>query len=101
MLSCAIGFDNALLLEEKILLEAGNTRSNLIEESWDSLQSFLGRSTGSSEGEEEVDTDDSALRTALSMNLTKKEAQSRLSAEDFKLWKKAQRSMRNKRNDDD
>lgn len=44
---------------------------------------------------------DSNLQQVLRMNLSKKEAQSKLSPQEFKLWKKAQRYSRKKDEDDE
>ena len=104
MLSCALAFEAAI---RELGGDADNDNDDdgaeaesLVEEAWRRLQLALDPSShGNSLGQDDENRDDndddsSSLKAALKMNLTKKEAQSRLSAEDFKLWKKAQRSLR-------
>ena len=102
MLSCALAFEAAIreLDGDADNDDDGAEAESLVEEAWRRLQLALDPSShGNSLGQDDENRDDndddsSSLKAALKMNLTKKEAQSRLSAEDFKLWKKAQRSLR-------
>ena len=102
MLSCALAFEAAIreLGGDADNDDDGAEAESLVEEAWRRLQLALdpsshGNSLGhDDENRDDNDVDSSSLKAALKMNLTKKEAQSRLSAEDFKLWKKAQRSLR-------
>ena len=119
MLSCAVAFESAMQdpfkgggIDGGIVSGDGEEEENeiLVEDAWKRLQLALnppshddndddGGSSSSSSGSSSDDDDSSSsssssLKAALRMNLTKKEAQGKLSAEDFKLWKKAQRSMR-------
>ena len=104
MLSCALAFEAAIRElggdDDNDNDDDGAEAESLVEEAWRRLQLALdpsshGNSLGhDDENRDDNDDDSSSLKAALKMNLTKKEAQSRLSAEDFKLWKKAQRSLR-------
>ena len=104
MLSCAVAFESAIREPWTIGDGDDDGIESLVEEAWRRLQLALDPSSSGDNSIDQGDNDDgsgsdnddssSSLKAALKMNLTKKEAQTRLSTEDFKLWKKAQRSLR-------
>ena len=115
LLTCAKVFERVLASEGDGLGSVGRDDDDRVAVSWamrerlveDSTEWLRDVSGGSKAAVDDSGLDNSAsggsndLKSALKRNLSKKEAQSQLTPEDFKLWKKAQKSTKKRDFDDE